>query len=162
MVPLTEAQIRASFVNCSRGETKRLNVPRDLGDQPWPDLDYLGWRDPQSRGRAYLVAPREDEVVGLVLRAPDAGPSVRKNICSLCITLHPRGGVALLVAPRTGKAGAKGDSVGTYICADLRCSLYARQKLTAGTARMHETLTVEQRVDRLVGNLGDFLRRATA
>lgn len=159
MSPLTEAEIRASFVNCSKGEAKRLNVPRDLASRPWDDLDFLGWRDPQARARGYLVAPRETGAIGIVLRVPEATLGARKNICSLCVTLHPRGGVALLVAPRTGKAGAKGDSVGTYICADLRCPLYARQKLTTGTAKMHETLTIEQRVDRLRTNLGDFLRR---
>ncbi|HWU21346.1 MAG TPA: FBP domain-containing protein [Nocardioides sp.] len=159
MSPLTEAEIRASFVNCSKGEAKRLSVPRDLAAQPWDDLDFLGWRDPQARARGYLVAPHESGLIGVVLRAPDATSATRKNICSLCITLHPRGGVTLLVAPRSGRAGAKGDSVGTYICADLRCSLYARKKLTTGTAAMHETLEVEQRVERLRGNLADFLRR---
>jgi FBP C-terminal treble-clef zinc-finger len=40
--PLTEQQIRAAFVNCSKGEAKRLHVPRDLAGQPWADLDFLG------------------------------------------------------------------------------------------------------------------------
>ena len=43
--PLTESEIRAAFVNCTKGEAKRLNVPRDLAEQPWEDLDFLGWRD---------------------------------------------------------------------------------------------------------------------
>ena len=30
MRPLTEHDIRASFVNCTKGEVKRLSVPRDL------------------------------------------------------------------------------------------------------------------------------------
>ncbi len=46
MKPLTEQEIRAAFVNCTKGEAKRLSVPRDLADRPWDDLDYLGWRDP--------------------------------------------------------------------------------------------------------------------
>ena len=45
--PLTEREIRAAFVNCSKGEAKRLHVPRDLAEQPWDDLDFLGWRDPR-------------------------------------------------------------------------------------------------------------------
>jgi len=45
---LTEQEIRAAFVNCAKGEARRLNVPRDLAGQPWDDLDFLGWRDPQS------------------------------------------------------------------------------------------------------------------
>ena len=46
--PLTEQEIRAAFVNCSKGAAKRLHVPRDLAGQPWDDLDFLGWRDPQA------------------------------------------------------------------------------------------------------------------
>ncbi|TGN78537.1 FBP domain-containing protein, partial [Streptomyces griseoluteus] len=46
MRPLTEQDIRASFVNCSKGDAKRLAVPRDLAERPWDDLDFLGWRDP--------------------------------------------------------------------------------------------------------------------
>jgi hypothetical protein len=38
--PLTEPEIRAAFVNCTEGEAKRLNVPRDLAEQPWDDLDF--------------------------------------------------------------------------------------------------------------------------
>jgi hypothetical protein len=49
--PLTDAEIRAAFVNCSQGEAKRLHVPRDLASQPWQVLDFLGWRDPQAPGR---------------------------------------------------------------------------------------------------------------
>ncbi|MFF2198578.1 FBP domain-containing protein, partial [Streptomyces sp. NPDC058157] len=48
MKPLTEQEIRAAFVNCTKGEAKRLTVPHDLADRPWEHLDYLGWRDPQS------------------------------------------------------------------------------------------------------------------
>ncbi|WP_342782051.1 FBP domain-containing protein [Trebonia kvetii] len=43
-------------MNCTKGEAKRLNVPRDLAELPWEDLDFLGWRDQQSPERAYLVA----------------------------------------------------------------------------------------------------------
>jgi hypothetical protein len=162
VTPLTEPQIRSSFVNCSKGESKRINVARGLVGRPWADLDYLGWRDPQSRSRGYLVAAHEGSLVGVVLRAPDKTPgAARKNMCSLCMTLHS-GGVSLMVAPRAGKAGQQGHSVGTYICSDLQCSLYARHKLSTGTPRMHETLTIDQRVERLAGNLAAFLRRVVA
>jgi hypothetical protein len=158
MHPLTERRIRSSFVNCSKGEATRLNLPRELGDLPWEDLDFLGWRDPQSPGRGYLVAQHDDRVCGVVLRAPGSSPGAGRSTCSLCLTAHT-GGVSLMVAPRAGKAGRQGNSVGTYICADLACSLYVRDKRSTGTATMYETLTVEQRTERLVGNLGAFLDR---
>lgn len=161
MSPLTDRQIRASFVNCSKGEASRLSTPRDLADRPWDDLDYLGWRDPQSRTRGYLVAEYDGRLVGAVLRAPDAGIGARRSMCSLCLTVQS-GGVALLVAPRAGKAGKQGHSVGTYICSNLACSLHVRGKLATEGAGMHETLSVEERVDRLVGNVHTFLRRILA
>ena len=52
-----------------------------------------------------------------------------------------------------------GDSVGTYLCADLQCSLYVRGKLVSDQGRMPESLTLEQQVARLTGNLATFLRR---
>lgn len=158
VTPLTERQIRASFVNCSKGEATRLSVPRDLTDRPWEDLDYLGWRDPQARSRGYLVTPYDDVLVGAVLSGSDAGPAARRNMCSLCLTVQS-GGVALLVAPRAGKAGKQGHSVGTYICSNLACSLHVRGKLATEGPGMHETLSTEARVERLVGNVRAFVAR---
>ncbi|KRF36201.1 FBP domain-containing protein [Nocardioides sp. Soil805] len=159
MKPLTETEIRASFVNCSKGEAKRLHVPQDLATQPWEDLDYLGWTDPRSPSRRYLVADVDGATYGLVLRINEAGVgAARRAMCSLCITVQS-GGVSLMVAPRAGKSGQQGNSVGTYICSDLSCSHYVRGKRQTGTPGMHETLTVEQRVERLVDNLQSFVRR---
>ncbi|GAA3678340.1 FBP domain-containing protein [Nocardioides ginsengisoli] len=160
MSPLTEQQLRASFVNCSKGEAKRLNIPRPLTDQPWEHLDFLGWRDPQSRARGYLVAERDGAPYGIVLRAPDGSAGVpRKNLCTLCLTPHAAGGVTLMVAPRAGKAGQNGDSVGTYICSDLQCSLYVRGKKKSEMGRMPESLTPEQQIERLLANVETFLAR---
>ena len=159
--PLTEQEIRAGFVNCSKGEAKRLHVPRDLADQPWEDLDFLGWRDPQAPDRAYLVAPLGEGPVAITLRCPPPGQK-RANLCSICLTSHG-GGVTLMVAPRTGKAGQQGNSVGAYICGDLACSLYTRgKKFTASSARFQEKLTLEEQIDRNVANLSAFLARVTA
>lgn len=160
MEPLTEQQIRASFVNCSKGEAKRLNVPRTLDEQPWEQLDFLGWRDPQSRVRGYVVAEVDGAPYGIVLRATDGSAGMpRKNLCGLCLTPHGAGGVVLMVAPRAGKAGQNGDSVGTYMCADLQCSLYVRGKKVSDQGRLPESLGPEQQVERLTGNLATFLRR---
>ncbi len=73
MTPLTEQEIRSAFVNCTKGESKRLSVPRDLAERPWADLDYLGWRDPQAPDRAYLVTELDGHRTALTLRCPAPG-----------------------------------------------------------------------------------------
>ncbi|NEB00832.1 FBP domain-containing protein [Streptomyces sp. SID13726] len=160
MEPLTEQEIRAAFVNCTKGEAKRLSVPRDLAERPWEDLDYLGWRDPQAPDRAYLVTVLDGRPSAVQLRAGSRGFSqTRKSMCSLCLTVHS-GGVSLMVAPKAGKAGQQGNSVGAYICDDLACSLYVRGKKDAGAgARLHETLTLEEKVRRTVTNLAGFVAK---
>lgn len=163
MKPLTEREIRAAFVNCTKGEAKRAFVPRDLADRPWDDLDYLGWRDPQAPGRAYLAAELDGRLKAVALRCP--GPAswqVRRGMCSICVTTHV-GGAALMVAPRAGKAGQRGDSVGVYLCGDLACSLYVRGKRDTGTsARLPETITPEEKVQRAITNLAAFVAKVTA
>jgi hypothetical protein len=161
--PLTEQQIRAAFVNCSKGEAKRLHVPRDLAEQPWHDLDFLGWRDPQAPDRAYLVADLGAGPLAITLRTPAAvAGQKRTNLCSICLTSHS-GGVTLMVAARTGKAGQQGNSVGAYMCADLACSLYTRgKKFTASSFRIQERLTLEEQIERNVANLAAFLAKVTA
>ncbi|WSG33971.1 FBP domain-containing protein [Micromonospora ureilytica] len=48
MQRFTERQIRASFVNATKGQVSRMNLPRDLAEQPWDDLDMLTWLDPRA------------------------------------------------------------------------------------------------------------------
>jgi hypothetical protein len=162
--PLTEPRIRAAFVNCSKGEARRLNVPRDLAEQPWADLDFLGWRDPRSPERAYLAVELDDILVALTLRCPGPSPLQKKSsMCSMCLTSHT-GGVTLMVAPRTGKAGQQGNTVGDYFCSDLACSLYVRgMRVPRGLGgRPPERLTLEEKLERTVGNLAAFVARVTA
>jgi hypothetical protein len=163
MDPLGEARIRASFVNCSKGEAKRISLPRELGDVPWGDLDFLGWRDPGAPDRAYVVTGGE-QPVGITLRvAPGARRNLmRSSLCSVCLTGHSGGGVDLLAAPLAGAAGRQGNTVGIYMCADLACSLYVRGKKTSALVkRMEETLTLDERVARVARNLDGFLARVT-
>jgi hypothetical protein len=162
--PLTETEIRAAFVNCSKGEAKRLNLPRDLAARPWDDLDFLGWRDPQSPERAYIAVELGGGPVALALRCPGPSPLQKKtSMCSMCLTAHT-GGVTLMVAPRTGKAGQQGNTVGDYFCSDLACSLYVRGlKAVHGLGgRPPERLTLEEKLERTMGNLAAFVAKVTA
>ena len=164
MRPLTEPEIRSAFVNCTKGEAKRLNVPRDLAGYPWDDLDFLGWRDPQAPDRAYFAAELDGGLVAVALRCPGPSPlQKRSNICSFCVTAHT-GGVTLMVAARGGKAGQQGNSVGTYLCTDLACSLYIRDKkpVVGLGGRFRERLTLEERADRTMTNLATFVDKIIA
>lgn len=165
MIPLDEKDIRGSFVNCSKGEARRLSLPRDLAGLPWADLDFLGWRDPGAPDRGHLVAEHRGELVGIVLRAPQ-GPRhslTRTNVCSICVTPHAGSGVCLLTAPRAGAAGRQGNTVGTYICADLACPLYVRGKKRTGLgSRYEESLTQEEQLARMLRNLEGFLAQVLA
>lgn len=155
--PLSEQQIRTSFVNLSKGAAGRVNLPADLDDRPWRDLDYFGWQDPKAPLRNYLVTDRGGRVRAIALRPSEASAGrTRKTMCDLCMTV---GSVDLMVAPRAGRAGQRGDSVGTYVCAALDCSLFVRNIRSNGTVIMEERLTTEQKIERLLANLDTFVAR---
>lgn len=160
MNPLGEEEIRASFVNCSKGEARRLTLPAGFADTPWSDLDFLGWRDPKAPERGYVVAERDGGPVGVALRASTGARRslLKSSICSICVTPQSGSGIALLVAPRAGAAGRDGNSLGLYVCADLACSLYVRGKKKSALARrFEETLTPQEQNARTVRNLRGFL-----
>jgi hypothetical protein len=126
MKPLTEAEIRGSFVNATKGEIERMPLP-GLHEVIWESREFLGWRDPGAPLRGYLVHWMGDRAVGIVVRASEVG--LRHGIsamCALCRTPQPSGQVTLFSAPRAGEAGRNGNSIGTYICDDLACSFIIR------------------------------------
>jgi hypothetical protein len=160
MEPLTEAQIRASLINCSKGEASRIKMPPGFADLPWDDLDFLGWSDPGAPLRAVIVVPGP---VGLVLRRPESKRTsvMRSSMCRACLTQHTGDGVTLFVAPLAGAAGRNGNSVGEYLCTDLACSLYLRgKKQPRGRLVRHdESLTLDERVDRAMTTLNGLVKR---
>lgn len=82
-------------------------------------------------------------------------------MCSMCITTHT-GGVSLMVAAKAGRAGRHGNSVGAYICSDLACPLYVRGEKDAGVGgRLHESLTLEEKIQRTTTNLAAFIAKVT-
>jgi hypothetical protein len=122
MRPLSEDEIRASFVNSTDTELDQLELPLEHLLVEWDEIDALAWRDHRFRQRGYLVAMIDDEPVGLVLRAAEPPASRhRAAMCNLCHIQQPANQVSLFSARRAGLAGEKGDSVGTYLCSDLSC-----------------------------------------
>lgn len=164
--PLTEKEIRASFVNCTKGDAARMKLPLDFAELPWPDLDFLGWVDPGAPLRAHVVVPGPEGPVGVTLRVPAVGrtSAMKSSMCQICLTSHASSGVTLLAAPLAGSRGREGNTVGTYICADLACPLYVRGKRQPKLRgqRHEESLTPDEQVARMMGNLNGFVGRVTA
>jgi hypothetical protein len=127
---MTEQQLRRSFVNCSRGEARSMTLPKGFADLDWTELDLLGWRDPKAPLRGYLVLDVADGPVGVAVRAAESRMSARTAVmCLLCQTGQSGDAVSLFTARRTGEAGRNGNTVGTYICADLGCSERVRTEI---------------------------------
>jgi hypothetical protein len=159
---LNADEIRQSFVNSSKSQVKAITLPAGLTDLPWESLDFLGWRDAKAPARAYLVVPREDGVLGIALNTAATGkPRRGTGLCDLCHTAHKVIDVALFAARRAGPAGRAGNTVGTYICADLACSLYLRG-LRELEVPQGETVGPEVRIERLGNRLESFVSRVLA
>ena len=164
MRPLTEQQVRRSFVNCSRGEAQGLALPKDFATLDWTELDVLGWRDPRAPLRGYLVVEAQDDVVGIAVRAAESRMSGRTAVmCLLCQTAQPGDAVSLFTARRTGEAGRNGNTVGTYICADLRCSIRVRTEIPPWLQDRNPDEVIEERAmdlrERVTGFLDSVRRR---
>ncbi|WP_415976360.1 FBP domain-containing protein [Rhodococcus sp. 077-4] len=159
MQPISERDIRSSFVNSSKGDAGRLSLPEMFDAVPWDDLDFLGWTDPKMAGRSYLVVPQVDRLRGIALRYKPGGPR-KAQMCSICLTTHANGGVSLMAAAKAGESGRRGNTVGTYICSDLACSLYARKKKTPALGRQFkEDFDVETRTAAVKDNIDAFVAR---
>ena len=144
MRALTEEQVRESFVNAAPEEVRVAAMPHDFLLTDWDHLDFLAWPDPQTHGRGYIVVEREGAATGIVVRAASGGRS-RAALCNLCHTMQPGNQVVLFTAHRAGDAGARGDSVGTYICADLGC--HENVRLAAPLAPSEVRANVDRRID---------------
>ena len=134
MHALTEQQVRRSFINCSQGEAKGLGLPKEFATLDWSALELLGWRDPKAPLRGYVVVETETasgtRPVGIAVRAADTRMSSRTAVmCLLCQTGQSGDAVSLFTAKRTGAAGRNGNTVGTYMCADLACAERVRTEI---------------------------------
>jgi hypothetical protein len=163
MDPISEAEIRGAFVNCSKGEASRIKLPADFRDTPWADLDFYGWIDPGAPMRAAIAVPGSGGLRSFVMRQAGraAGNAVRSSMCQVCLTSHNASGVSLFTAPRAGAAGRNGNSLGEYLCADLACSLYLRGKRQpkGRLVRFEETVTLDEKISRAMATLNAFVDR---
>lgn len=126
MKPLTREQIVASLVNMSEADLRVMSFP-GLHETLWDEREFLGWRDAHHPTKGYVVFWVGDEPRGLMVRSAESSmPAGRSALCALCHTQQPAPQVSLFVAPKTGEEGARGNTVGTYLCADLSCSAMIR------------------------------------
>lgn len=145
MQALTEEHVRASFVNATADDRRIAAMPIDFVLLDWDHLDFLAWRDPNSRERGYIVTQREGEPVGVVLRAASGSSRARSALCNLCHTMQPGDQVTLFNARKAGRAGEVGDSIGTYICADLGC--HENVRIAGPLAPSEIRASVDRRID---------------
>ncbi|WP_163544128.1 FBP domain-containing protein [Occultella kanbiaonis] len=161
MNPLTEKQIRTSFINASRGEANRAVLP-DLDEIAWDDLDYLGWQDPKSPLAAYAVIELDGDPTGILLRSGDArtGRIRRQAMCAWCEDVIDTGDVVLYVARRGGDSGRRGNTIGTLICRQFACSANVRRTPTAVEANdaAGRELIVRRRIAGLRERSEQFVR----
>ena len=160
MKPLTEQEIRASFINASRREAKQASLPADLdrlGDR-WESLDYLGWTDRSNPQRAYAVVPVDDEPVGILLRASER---TRKSsaMCAWCEDVIATSDVKLFTARRAGAAGREGNSLGTLVHTDFSCSTHVRRLPSSMEGGLDPVALVARRVEELRARSSAFARR---
>ncbi|GLY15576.1 FBP domain-containing protein [Kineosporia rhizophila] len=125
MRPITEKQIRTSFVNSSLRERKELVLPENLGELDWENLDYLGWRDRKYLNLGYVLAQIDDQLVGVVMRQADAQTRSRP-LCNWCESVQDNNDVVFFSARRAGPAGRNGNTLGTLVCSGFECSANVR------------------------------------
>jgi hypothetical protein len=158
MKPLTQEQIVGSLVNMSEVDLRVMSFP-GLHETLWDEREFLGWRDAHHPTKGYLVFWVGSEARGLMVRSAESSmPAGRSALCALCHTQQPAPQVSLFVAPKTGEEGARGNTVGTYLCADLSCSAMIRIVATVpGVTAAQDTLTLKS--DSIRQRLENFSRR---
>ena len=160
MKPLTDNEIRASFVNASRREARQASLPADLESlgAHWEKLDYLGWVDRSNPQRAYAVIPVDDEPVGLLLRASERTGRA-STMCAWCEDVFATSDVTLFVARRAGASGRDGNSLGTLAHADFSCSAHVRRLPNGMEGGLDPLALVDRRVEELRSRSSAFARR---
>jgi FBP C-terminal treble-clef zinc-finger len=157
MRPLTDAQIRASFVNASRSERKNLTLPPSFEQLDWENLDFLGWRDPKLPQVGYLVLDLDGEPAGLLMRQAETRTRARPQ-CSWCSDVTLPNDVVLYTTKRAGDAGRRGDTVGTLICENFECPQNVRRLPPSAYLGFDREAARDRRIDALREHVTSFVR----
>ncbi len=96
--------------------------------------------------------------MGIALRAADTRMSARRSVmCLLCQSAQSGDAVSLFTARRAGEAGRNGNTVGTYVCADLACATRARSEIPPWLRERDPAEVGEERVAELRERVTAFL-----
>jgi hypothetical protein len=160
MQPLTEQQLKQSFVNTSLRERNSISIP-SLDDVRWDELDYLGWRDRKIDNVGYVVAWVDDEPVGVMLRTGNGRTRTRPQ-CAWCEDVHLPNEVVFFSAKRAGQAGRNGDTVGTLVCAGFECSANVRKRPPLAYVGFDVEAARQERIETLRFNVTRFVSAVRA
>ncbi|WP_029149514.1 FBP domain-containing protein [Microbacterium indicum] len=157
MQELTATQIRDSFANADERDLEILELPLEHIVADWYHLDFLAWQDRSDKSRCYVVAEVDGEPVGIVLRALQKPARAYNGICNICRTMQPGNQVTMISARKGGEAGRRGDSIGTYMCADVSC--HQNVRLALPLAPNEYRADVDFRIDNTARRMREFVRR---
>jgi hypothetical protein len=159
MRPVTPEQISNCLINMSDDEISQMSIP-GLHETLWDEREFLGWRDVNHRSRGYMVFWVGEELRGLMVRAADSAmPAGKSALCALCHTHQPAPQVSLFVAPKAGEAGKRGNTVGTYLCADLACSTIIRITPMASAEQPNPEKAIAVKASGMHQRLENFSKR---
>ncbi|MDO9395971.1 MAG: FBP domain-containing protein [Herbiconiux sp.] len=157
MRPLTEALIRASFVNTTLSERKSITLPDPPAPEAWEGLDYLGWRDRKLPAVGYAITWIDDSPVGVLLRQADGRIRTRPQ-CSWCEDVLLPNDVVLFSAKRSGRAGRNGDTVAALVCSDFECSANVRKRPPVAYLGFDVEAARQARIEALRARVDGFVR----
>ncbi|GAA5036209.1 FBP domain-containing protein [Microbacterium fluvii] len=157
MRPLSESEIRTSFINASKSEQKSVALPADLGELDWEKRDFLGWRDAKLPLVGYVVVEIDGVPTGVILRQTEARPTGRTQ-CVWCADVELPNAVVMFSAKRAGAAGRRGDVVGTLVCERFECNVNARRTPKTAYLGFDVDAARQRRIDMLRENVEAFVR----
>lgn len=152
MRALTKEEIISAF---SKKDQKKLKLP-DLKIINWEIIDYFSWFHPSGH-LAFIIYDNGLSLRGLVLEKNKPGFSQKAKMCGWCKTVHGGAGVVLFSTP---KVNSPSIVIGEFICADLQCSYYIRGLKGPLPNQMRETISMENKIFRLLSSVDDFFNRS--
>ncbi|GAA3654334.1 FBP domain-containing protein [Microbacterium marinilacus] len=161
MLPLTERDIRASFLNASRKEASDLSLPPGFADLAWDRLEYLGWTDPRLPRRSYAIVELESGPAGVLLQQAEQRVIARAQ-CSWCDDVTLSNDVQFFSARKAGPAGRKGDTIGTLVCANFGCSAVVRRLPPLAYEGFDREAARDERIRRLGEHVRAFVQALQA